>query len=97
MTYKPNELMTNMLYDLFFYAGYASGRMGIPNHTRRVNFDYLECEAKIESLATIPEDCLNELIACFATGVTYIHKTSRTSKKWDVKQEYENWEKFLFD
>ena len=97
MTYKPNELMTNMLYDLFFYAGYASGRMGIPNHTRRVNFDYLECEAKIESLTTIPEDCLNELIACFATGVTYIHKTSRTSKKWDVKQEYENWEKFLFD
>lgn len=97
MLYTPNEVMTNMLYDLFFYAGYASGRMGIPNHTRRVNFDYLECEAKIESLATIPEDCLNELISCFATGVTYIHKTSRTSKKWDVKQEYENWEKFLFD
>ena len=95
MSYKPNEVMTNMLYDLFFYGGYASGRMGIPNHTRRVNFDYLECEAKIESVATIPEECLNELIACFATGVTYIHKTTRTSKKWDVKQEYENWETSL--
>ena len=95
MTYKPNEVMTNMLYDLFYYAGYNSGRIGLPNHIRRVNFDYLECEAKIESVATIPEECLKELIACFATGVTYIHKTTRTSKKWDVKQEYENWETSL--
>ena len=96
--YKPTDLMLNLLNDLFFYAGYNSNRMGIPTHNNRINFDYLECEASIEKVASIPDECLNELINCFKAGVVYLHKTSRIgTAKWDWEQKYENWEANLFD
>lgn len=94
LVYEPTPIMKEMLYNLFFYAGYASNRLGKPVHNTRVNFDYLECDASIEKIANIPDDCLNELINSFKYGVTYIHKSSRTSilSKWDFEQKYENWE-----
>lgn len=97
LVYEPTPLMKSILFDLFFYAGYASGRMGIPTHNNRVNFDYLECEANLENEGSIPDDCLQELINCFKTGVCYLHKTTRTSDKWDFEQKYENWEKDLME
>ena len=97
MLYEPTDTMKNLLNDLFFYAGYKSDRMGLPNHNTRCNFDYLECDASFENLGSIPNDCLNELINAFKNGVTYLHKTTRTSNKvkWDFRQEYENWENSL--
>jgi len=96
LVYQPREVMKNMLFDLFFYAGYNSGRMGLPNHNTRVNFDYLECEASIQKTNALPQDCMNELINAFKSGVTYLHETSRSgADKWDFNQIYENWEKSL--
>lgn len=95
--YKPTEMMTNLLNDLFFYAGYSSNRMAIPTHNNRVNFDYLECEASIEAAASIPDECMTELINCFKTGVVYLHKINSRSTKWDFEQKYENWERDLFE
>ena len=98
LEYNPSNLMTNLLYNLFFYGGYNSGRMGLPNHNTRVNFDYLECDASIEKLANIPDDILNELVNCFKNGVTYLHKTTRTGlAAWDFEQKYENYEKWFFE
>lgn len=97
LVYEPTPLMKSILFDLFFYAGYASGRMGKPNHNTRVNFDYLECEANLENEGSIPDDCLQELINCFKTGITYLHKTTRATDKWDFEQKYENWEKYLLE
>ena len=96
MEYTPNEMIKGLLKDLFFYAGYASGRMGKPTHNNRVNFDYLECEASIEKISSIPDECLTELINCFKAGVVYLHKTTRETDKWDFEQKYENWERVLF-
>ena len=95
LIYEPTEIMKNMLYNLFFFAGYNSNRLGLPNHNTRLNFDYLECDAVIDKVSNIPDDCLNELVNCFKNGVTYIHKTNRSSNKWDFEQVYENWEKSL--
>ena len=95
LIYEPTEIMKNMLYNLFFFAGYNSNRLGLPNHNTRLNFDYLECDAVIDKIGNIPDDCLNELVNCFKNGVTYIHKTNRSSNKWDFEQVYENWEKSL--
>ena len=95
LIYEPTEIMKNMLYNLFFFAGYSSNRLGLPNHNTRLNFDYLECDAVIDKIGNIPDDCLNELVNCFKNGVTYIHKTNRSSNKWDFEQIYENWEKSL--
>lgn len=97
LTYRPNETMRRLLNDLFFYAGYASNRMGLPNHHTRVNFDYLECEAQIEAIASIPDECLTELVNCFRSGVTYLHKTDRFTYKWDFEQDFENWELDLLE
>ena len=95
--YTPTEVMSNLIYNLFFYAGYSSGRMGLPNHNTRVNFDYLECDAIIQKISAIPDDIFAELINCFKNGVTYIHKTDRVSDIWDFEQKYENWESWLFE
>lgn len=93
--YKPTAVMESLLKDLFFYAGYSSNRMGIPTHNNRLNFDYLECEAQIQAISSIPEECLTELINSFRNGCTYLHKTTRTEDKWDFAQKYENWERNL--
>lgn len=95
LVYEPTAIMKNMLYNLFFFAGYNSQRMGLPSHNTRLNFDYLECDAVINKIANIPDDCLTELVNAFKYGVTYIHKTKRTTDKWDFDQKYENWEKSL--
>ena len=95
--YTPTPVMRALLNDLFFYAGYSSNRMGLPNHNTRVNFDYLECEASIQAIASIPDECLTELVNCFKNGCTYLHKTSRNTNKWDFKQQYENWEKWVLE
>ena len=97
LVYEPTPLMKSILFDLFFYDGYASGRMGKPSHNTRVNFDYLECEASLENEGSIPDDCEQELINCFKTGVCYLHKTTRVSDVWDFEQKYENWEKSVME
>lgn len=96
MEYNPRQDFEKLLFKLFFYAGYKSERMGIPTHNNRINFDYLECDASIEKISAIPNDCLEELINCFKNGVTYIHKTSRNPNAWDFEQKYENWETIFF-
>lgn len=88
--YNPNPIMKSLLNDLFFYAGYRSDRMGLPNHNTRVHFDYLECEASLESVRSIPAECLTELVNSFKSGVTYIHYVSGVG--WDFAQSKENWE-----
>lgn len=97
MVYEPTDNMKSLLNDLFFYAGYSSNRMAIPTHNNRLNFDYLECEASIEAAASIPQECLAELITCFKNGVVYLHKTTRATDKWDFEQKYENWENSLLE
>ena len=98
LEYNPRKEMNKLLFDLFFYAGYSSNRMGLPNHNTRVNFDYLECDACIEAIAGgISQECLDELINCYKNGVTYIHKNTARSgaSQWDFEQKYENWETWL--
>ena len=96
--YEPMPNMKNLLNDMFFYAGYNSGRMGIPNHNTRCNFDYLECDAVLESAgANIPQEIIDEIKNCYKVGVTFIHKTTRTDDKWDIEQKYENWENAILE
>lgn len=98
MLYEPTSIMKGLLNDLFFYAGYNSGRMGIPTHNNRINFDYLECDAVLESIsANMSDDIINELVNTYKTGVTFIHQSNRDTDKWDIEQKYENWERSLME
>lgn len=98
LEYAPRPEVEDLLCDLFFYAGYKSDRMGIPTHNNRVNFDYLECDAVIENVSSIPNECLEELINSFKNGITYLHRVERSgANTWDFAQEYENWETWLLE
>lgn len=98
VVYHPTENMEGLLNELFFYAGYNSSRMGVPTHNNRVNFDYLECDAVLEAIsANMSQEILTELVNSYKTGVTYIHKTTRNTDKWDIEQKYENWEVSLLE
>lgn len=97
LVYTPTPVMTSLINDLFFYGGYSTNKMAVPTHNNRINFDFLQCNAEIEKVGNMPDECLTELINCFKTGVTYLHKTARTTKKWDFAQEYENWEVSLME
>lgn len=96
--YEPTPVVKEMLFNLFFYAGYNSNRMGLPSHNTRLNFDYLEADVVIEKLTNaLDNDIMEELINCFKNGITYIHKVeNRTGlDKWDLEQKYENWERTI--
>lgn len=92
--YEPSPVMKSLLNDLFYYCGYASNRMGAPNHHTRVHFDYLQCNASFNNLGNMPEDVVNELINLFKTGITYIHtkEVLPLLTDWDMDQTLENWE-----
>lgn len=97
VVYEPNPVMKALLNDLFYYCGYTSNRMGLPNHSTRLNFDYLQADVSFSNEGAMSAEIVNELINSFKNGITYIHKVnSRTGlAKWDVDQELENWEKSL--
>lgn len=92
--YEPSPVMKSLLNDLFYYCGYASNRMGAPNHHTRVHFDYLQCNASFNNLGNMPEDVVQELINLFKTGITYIHTKELLPllTDWDMDQTLENWE-----
>ena len=96
LEYEPTPIVKKMVDNLFFYAGYRSGRIGLPNHETRLNFDYLEANVQFESIRSIPNDCLQELANCFKSGVTYLHYNSNITGGYDFEQSHENWERFLF-
>lgn len=98
--YEPTPVVKEMLFNLFFYAGYNSNRMGLPSHNTRLNFDYLEADVVLEKLTNaLDNDIMEELINCFKNGITYIHKVVANGRQsldqWDLEQKYENWEMSL--
>ena len=97
LVYEPTTYMKDLLFKLFFYAGYNSNRMGIPSHNNRVNFDYLECDAIIETTnKNMTAEIIAELVNSYKNGVTFIHRSGRITNTWDLEQKYENWEVIFF-
>ena len=89
VTYNVSEKMQNLLFNLFFYNGYISNTLGIPNTTSRSRFNYVQAKLVFETTTNMYEIHKDELIDKFNQGVTYIH---HFNNMWDLKQEYENWE-----
>ena len=91
--YDVSEITQNLLYDLFFYTGYVSNKMGVPNTNTRVSFNYLEADIDITDYKNMSDEILNELIGLYKQGLTFIHKVpSRTTDVWDLELKYENYE-----
>lgn len=93
MLYTCSPRMKAVLNDLFFYTGYVDGKMGVPDTTSRIRFNFVSCEPVFTGVKNIPEDILNDMELKYNAGVTFIH---HYNGDWDMEQKYENWETSLF-
>lgn len=96
-TYECSDIMKELLLDLFFYTGYVSNRMGLPNTHTRLNFDYLEADIIITDHTNMSEEIMNELVGLYKNGLTFIHKVEGRTDMWDLEQKYENIELFMLE
>ena len=90
--YKLSPKMKKAMYDVFYYTGYISGVMKVPDETSRYWFNFVACDLLLENVVNIPENCLNDLKECYAAGVTVMHAHSGN---YDWERVKENWENSL--
>ena len=94
MVYEVSDRMKNLLFDLFFYTGYAEGINGIPNVKTRTRFNFVSADLEFSGSKNLPSEVVVDIQEKFAAGVTFIHKYNGA---WDINQTYENWETSLFN
>lgn len=95
VTYRVNDIMKNLLLDLFYYTGYNTNRIGIPNVTSRAWFNYVECDAIFDFQTNLSNEIVEELVSIYKTGVTFIHNAGHFTghpNAWDIDQEKNNLE-----
>ena len=81
--------MKECMFDVFYYTGYVSGVMKLPNFTSRYWFNFVSCDLAIETNVNIPENCLEDLKARYKDGITVMHVHDGN---YDWNREKENWE-----
>lgn len=89
-TYKVSDRMKQLLLDLFYYFGYTTNELKIPNLQSRLWFNYVACELEVSNTGkNISEELMNNLIQRYNQGITILHKVNG---EWDFAQVKENWE-----
>ena len=91
--YQMSTRTSKAIADLFFYMGYATDEMKVPNVNTRKNFNFLQCELVFDSNPNnMTESIMNDIRQRYANGVTFLHRYSTSPNLWDWAQQYENWE-----
>lgn len=88
LQYDVSDKIKKKLFDLFYYCGYADDIQGIPNTSSRYWFNYLQCDAVINS-TEIYQEFLDDIVSRYAIGVTIYHNRFG---EYDFNQTYENFE-----
>ena len=73
-TYEVSDKMKGVLLDLFYYQGYKCNEQKVPNVNTRKDFNFLQCNAILENYNNIDRKYIDDIVAKFSIGVTYIHK-----------------------
>lgn len=86
MEYDTTDSMKSLLYDMFYYLGYATNRQEIPDLYSRCNWNFIMCspEWTTEKENIIPQD----VKARFAAGITIFHNTADFDQ---TKNNSETW------
>lgn len=92
--YEVSPRMKQLLFDLFFYTGYVSNTLGLPNTTSRTRFNFVACELVFEQTPNISEEIIDDIKNRYNIGLTFLH---RYNNIWDFEQKYENWETALVE
>ena len=102
--YGLSDEMSEALYNLFYYNGYATRRYF--NDTlytsERINFNFIQAEIEIYGSNRINEEHLEAIRQKWKEGVTIFHYYhegfyQNDTTPYEYKQIYENWEKDLFN
>ena len=88
LQYDVSDKIRQKLFDLFYYCGYADDVQGVPNTSSRYWFNYLQCDAVINSTSVYGE-FLDDIVARYAIGVTIYHNRGG---EYNFGQTYENFE-----
>ena len=91
-TYEVSNKMRGVLVDLFYYQGYKCNEQKVPNVNTRKDFNFLQCNAVLENYNNIDRKYIDDIVAKFSIGVTYIHKRNYS---WDIDQVKANNEIFV--
>ena len=84
--------MLNYLDDLFFYQGYATFEMKVPDFDSRINFNYLMALVDIDMNdldVVVSDEILADIYNRFKSGITIFHNNEGFI---DWNQSNENWE-----
>ena len=92
--YKVSPIMKTALNNLFHYCGYARETSGIPNETSRIYFNFVQADLEILNPGDMPSYAIEEYKKRYATGLTILH---RWNGAYDPDQQYENWERGMFE
>ena len=94
----------NILFNLFYYTGYASNRVGVPYYKtmpQRLLFDYVQCNAVFENIEGYNSAFIEDLIQKFSIGVTIYHSFKKYQNSnllyWDLTQTKANLDKWLIN
>ena len=87
--YECSPRIKKAIDDLFYYCGYTTDEMKVPNLNTRKDFNFVQCNLHIVESKNIPAAMLDDIRRRFADGVTIIHHFVNS---WDFEQVLENWE-----
>ena len=95
-TYEVSTQMKNALDDMFYYAGYVVNEQYKPDVNIRYWFDFLQADLVITHTENLSKEITELIKKKFSEGVTFFHcHTLNGTRKWDLAQEKENWEKWI--
>ena len=91
--YEVSPRMKSLLADLFYYYGYTTDEIKIPEVNTRYWFNFLSCNLEFTGLdKNISELARDNLIQRYNAGATFLHEHN---SEWDFEQIKENWETSL--
>jgi len=94
LKYEPTQRMKELLLAKFHYFGYTSNRIGLPETTSRYWFNFCQADLVVKVLKNIDEDIIDDLVAKYKDGVTYLHAHNGV---YDFNQEHVNLETIMME
>lgn len=94
VVYELSPKMKQNIADLFYYTGYISNEMKIPEVNTRYWFNYLQADPEIIPVKNMSLSMIDELSKRFKEGITFLHNHGNS---WDFLQVKENWESWIID
>lgn len=86
--YSPTTVMRNMIYDYFYYFGYADNSYDTINYDSRLWWNYVQADIIYQN-QSMQQEFVEDIKTRFKIGVTFMHRNDNT---YDWARDRENWE-----